>query len=96
MQIQATGPTGVNSELSERESASPKARVYVSVCVCAPPVCVCGCLHGEMGGGCVCVWGGEGLKSYLLHSLAPPRFLRHMTGTTMTSGPEGPTGPCYT
>lgn len=56
MQIQATGPTGVNSELSERESASPKARVYVSVC--APPVCVCGCLHGEMGGGCVCVWGG--------------------------------------
>lgn len=33
--------------------------------MCVPPVCVCGCLHGEMGGGgvCVCVRvGGIGLK----------------------------------
>lgn len=59
MQIQATGPTGVNSELSERESASPKARVYVSVCVCVHLLCVFVAVCMERWEEDVCACGGD-------------------------------------
>lgn len=59
MQIQATGPTGVNSELSERERALLLKRGCMCLCVCVHLLCVFVAVCMERWEEDVCACGGD-------------------------------------